>query len=237
MPYRSAGPYDRGPAVHQNREGRRNLPPPDLDPPASHEGGGPSTSAHLAVQPRGARFVQLYGRWVVLILPEVVSSCQLGPVRFTPVQARQSSRVTGSAYRSPSFFRSVPEVEFPVGSYERGAFGAALRDTVAVSAARLVHPLAEVVNNSVDGDVRESGFPCGGTRSEVVARRAGGLGAIGARWPLSTGLPMQGHRVDDESSVFPAQGGVRFGVYTGPMQMQKIAARTGSGAFAGVVGR
>ncbi len=80
-----------------------------------------------------------------------------------------------------------------------------------------MHPLAEVFNNSVDGGARRGGFPCGGTVSKIVARRAGALRAIGALRPLSTGRPVQGLRVDDESRVPAAQGGVRFGVYTGPM--------------------
>lgn len=106
----------------------------------------------------------------------------------------------------------------------------------AASSVRRVHPLADIVRDSVDGCVRDGVVPCGGTRSEVVAHRAGATRAIEARRPLSTGLPVQGRRVDQESSVSAAQGGVRFGVYTGPMQTQKITAHAGS-ALAGAVGR
>ncbi|PJM98566.1 hypothetical protein CG740_34515 [Streptomyces sp. CB01201] len=100
--------------------------------------------------------------------------------------------------------------------------------------ARPVCLCQEAFHSSVGGSVREGGFPCGGTRSEVVARRAGRHGAIVARRPLSTGLV--GRLVDDESSVSATQGGVRFGMYTCPMQTQKIMARTGS-APVGTVGR
>lgn len=86
------------------------------------------------------------------------------------------------------------------------------------SAAALVHPVWDFIDNSVGG-VLEGAVPCGGTRSEVVARRAGGLGSIGARRTLSTGRLVQAQRVDEESRVLPAQGGVRFDVYTGPMKM------------------
>lgn len=171
-----------------------------------------------------------------LIVPEVVSPCQLAPVRFTPVQARRSSRVTGSAYDSSLFFLFVQEEGLPVGSYKRGAFGAVSSDPVAAPADRLVHALADVVRSSVDGSVLGSGFPCGGTRSEIVARRAGAPGAIGARRPLSTGLPVQGRRMDQGSSVLPAEGGVRFGVYTGPMTQMPSASAV-SAALVGAVGR
>lgn len=154
--------------------------------------------------------------------------CQLDPVRFTPVQARRSSRVTESPYGSSPLFLFVQEEGLPVGSYKHGAFGAVSPGSLAALAVRLVHPLADVVRNSVDGTVLGGGFPCDGTRSEVVARRAGATGAIGVRRPLSTGRLVQARQVDDKSSVSAAQGGVRFGVYTGPMQTQKIAAPTGS---------
>ncbi|EDY48768.1 hypothetical protein SSCG_01796 [Streptomyces clavuligerus] len=57
----------------------------------------------------------------------------------------------------------------------------------AASAARLVHPLPDFINNSVDGGVREGTVPPHGTRSEVAAHRAG---APGTR-PLSTGGPRE----------------------------------------------
>nr|WP_238842356.1 hypothetical protein [Streptomyces sp. FR1] len=105
----------------------------------------------------------------------------------------------------------------------------------AASAAALIHLVRDVIDNSVD-DVFETAVPCGGTQFEVVARRAGAREAIRAERTLSTGLPVQSRRVDQESSVSAAQGGVRFGVYTGPMQTQKITACAGS-ALAGAVGR
>lgn len=187
---------------------------------------------------RGAwsRSGRLYEGWCPAIVHENGVSCQLDHVRFGLVRAIPASRVTGSASSSRRYFRFVPEVGFPVRSYKRGAFEAVSSAPAATSAVRLVHPLADVVRNSVDGTVLGSGFPCDGTRSEVVARRAGATGASGVRRPLSTGRLVQARQVDDETSVSAAQGGVRFGVYTGPMQTQKIAARTSS-ALAGAVGR
>ncbi|WP_246094882.1 hypothetical protein [Streptomyces roseicoloratus] len=84
------------------------------------------------------------------------------------------------------------------------------------STAALVHPVQDFIDNSVGG-VLEGAVPCGGTVSAIVARRAGGLGSIGARRTLSTGRLVQARQVDEESRVLPAQEGVRFGVYTGPM--------------------
>jgi len=122
-----------------------------------------------------------------LIVPEVVSPCQLDPVRFTPVQAWRSFRVTGSAYGSCLFFRFAPEEGFPVGSYKSSGFGAGSKGVVAVSATLLVHPLSEPVDSSGDGGAREGDVPCDGTRSEVVARRAGGNRVLAASRTLSTG--------------------------------------------------
>ncbi|MGA5430675.1 hypothetical protein ACPCVL_28250 [Streptomyces koyangensis] len=86
-------------------------------------------------------------------MPQISGPCQLDLVRFTPVQARRSSRVTGSAYLSPFFFRFMQETGFPVGSYKGEAFAAFASAPAAASAFRLVHPLTNVVRNSVDGSV------------------------------------------------------------------------------------
>ncbi|GGV89909.1 hypothetical protein GCM10010228_77130 [Streptomyces massasporeus] len=111
---------------------------------------------------------------------------------------------------------------------------------IAASAVRLMHPLSEVVDNSVDGGVREVGVPCGGTGSKIVARGAGARGVIGAERNLSTGCSVQGRRVDQETRVLLAEGGVRFGVYTGPMAAQAMlgcSALAVSIAPVGAVGR
>lgn len=68
---------------------------------------------------------------------------------------------------------------------------------------------------------------CGGVGQAFVtclvypkARRGGQVHAAGTRI-LSTGSPVQGRRVDEESRVRTApDGGVRFGGYTGPMTTQ-----------------
>lgn len=144
-----------------------------------------------SVQPRGARSVQPYGRQVVLIVHDVVSLCQPEPVRFTPVQARRSSRVTGSAYGSCPFSRFVQEEGFPVGSYKSSVFGASSMGGVAASTASLLHPLSEVVDNSVDGGFREGVVPCGGTGFKIFARLTGAHTVPAALRPLSTGVLRQ----------------------------------------------
>lgn len=112
--------------------------------------------------------------------------------------------MTGSAYGSSFFFRFLPEEGFPVGSYKSSGFGAVSKGSVAASAAPLVHPLAEIIDNRVDDAVHTDGFPCGGTVSKISARRAGGPGGIAPSRPLSTGVPLQGRRVDEETRVLAA---------------------------------
>lgn len=101
-----------------------------------------------------------------------------------------------------------------------------------MSAAWLVHPLSEFISNSVAGGVREGAVPCGGTGSKISARCAGGRGVIRAERALSTGRVLQGRWMDHEACVLPAEGGVRFGVYTGLMTTQAIFTSP-----AGTVGR
>ncbi|PLW66694.1 hypothetical protein C0036_21820 [Streptomyces sp. DJ] len=97
----------------------------------------------------------------------------------------------------------------------------------------MIHPVQDVIDNSVD-DVLEGAVPCGGTGSKIVARRARVAGSIGARRTLSTGRPVQGRRVNDESRVLAAQGGVRFGVYTGPMARMTSVLAVSAAAVAAV---
>lgn len=83
----------------------------------------------------------------------------------------------------------------------------------------LVYPRG--FGNSVDRRVREDVGPCGGTGFKIVVHHAGARRGIGAGRHLSTGRPVQGRRVDKETRGLPApDGGVRFGVYTGPMATQ-----------------
>ncbi|MFD3759696.1 hypothetical protein [Streptomyces sp. NPDC058622] len=141
--------------------------------------------------------------------------------------------MTGSQSGSCTFTEFVPEVGFPVRSYRSGPFGVGSPVTVTVSAAPLMYPLAEVVNNFVDGGIREGGVPCGGTDSKIFARRAGVPGGIGAEGAMSTGRLLQGRRVDHETAV---NGGVRFGVYTGPMATQTAFDSSASAVFTALVG-
>lgn len=111
---------------------------------------------------------------------------------------------------------------------------------VAAPAVSLVHSVSEVVDNSVDGGVREDRVPCDGMGFKIVARRAGALGVIRAQRSLSTGRAVQGRRVDEETCILPAEGGVRFGVYTSPMATQAMSgcwALAVSTAPAGAVGQ
>lgn len=72
------------------------------------------------------------------------------------------------------------------------------------------------------------------TRSSRVPARGAGCGA------LSTGVPSQSRRMDDNEMRRTSSGGVRFGVYTGPMATQvalRCSAPLVSGAPVGAVGR
>lgn len=122
-----------------------------------------------------------------LIVPESGVPCQLDPVRFTPVQERRPSRVTGSSHGSCAFALFLLEVGFPVGNYKSSAFGVSM-SAVAASAAPLVH----VQVGASDGGVREGVIPCDGTRLKIVARRAG----VPAEQALATGDLVHGRRMD-----------------------------------------
>ncbi|MGW6857821.1 hypothetical protein [Streptomyces xanthophaeus] len=136
--------------------------------------------------------------------------------------------MTGSQSDSFTFTQFVPEEGFPVGSDKTSAFGVGSLRAVAVSTVPFLNPIAEVIDNSVDGGAREDSVPCGGTGSKIVARRAGAPAGIGAERPLSTGRPVQGRRMDQESAP---NGGVRFGVYTCPMATQTTFGSSGSSVF------
>lgn len=88
----------------------------------------------------------------------------------------------------------------------------------AAPAAPLVHPLSVVINNYIDGGVREVVVPCGGTSLKISA---GAETLAATSQPLSTGRPLQGRRMDEETQVRTApDGGARFGGYTGPKATQ-----------------
>ncbi|MGW6410459.1 hypothetical protein ACWF95_25165 [Streptomyces vinaceus] len=84
--------------------------------------------------------------------------------------------------------RFVQEEGFPVRSYKSNFFGAGSTGVVAASAAPLVYPFSEVVDNSVDGGLREGVVPRGGTGSKILARLAGAIGVLATALPLSTGV-------------------------------------------------
>ena len=103
---------------------------------------------------------------------------------------------------------------------------------LAASAVSLVHPLAEVIDSSVDGVALEGVVPWGGTGFKILFRRAGAPGVIRAEQALSIGRVLQGRRMDHEARVLPAERGVRFGVYTSLMTTQAVVPNP-----AGTVGR
>jgi hypothetical protein len=213
------GPPPQGLRASAEPRGEEKSPPPDRCPPTSHEGGATNSSAHPArLEPEGSGRSSYMESRSILIVPESGAPCQLGIGRFTVVRALQASRVTGSTCGSSAFTRFLPKTAFPVGSYESSVLGLGLRGLVA---AALVCPLSELVGESVT-EVLEGVVPCGGTRSEVSARGAGARGAIRAEPTLSTGGLVQGRRMDHEAPVLPAEGGVRFGVYTSLMTTQVV---------------
>ncbi|GAA1554144.1 hypothetical protein GCM10009731_05580 [Streptomyces globosus] len=154
-------------------------------------------------------------------MPDLVSPEKSSAVRFGAIQPFCAFRVTEQTSAIRPFAPFEQEGVLPVGSHNP------------TGSVRSV--AARVLNNFLGG-VLEGAVPCGGTRSEVLARRTGARGVIQAERTLSTGLPVQGRRVDDESLVLPAQGGVRFGVYTGPMT-NMTSVRTESVAVVAAVGR
>ncbi len=131
-------------------------------------------------------------------MPDLVSPEKSSPARFCPVRTFDVFHVTEQASLIQCFAAFEQEVALPPGSHDL---------IVSTGSTR---PL-------LNSCVRESVVPCGGTGSKVSARRAGARGVIRAERTLPTGLLVQGRQVDNESRVLPVQGGVRFGVYTGPM--------------------
>ncbi|MFJ9551762.1 hypothetical protein [Streptomyces erythrochromogenes] len=97
--------------------------------------------------------------------------------------------MTGSTYGSPIFARFVSEN--PVRSYKSIGFGAVSQGSVAASAARLVHPLAGVVDNPVGRGALEGAVQCGGTGFKIFARLTGAHTVPAALRPLSTGVLRQ----------------------------------------------
>ncbi len=154
---------------------------------------------------------------VLAIVPDLVSPEKSSAVRFGAIHAVRAFYVMEQA---PAIYPFAPfgqKEGLSVGSH---------------NPARSARSVSLRVRDDFVGGVLEGAVSCGGTRSEVVARRAGAQGAIRAERTLSTGRLVQGRRMDHEARVLPAEGGARFGVYTGLMTTQMI-----STAPAGAVGR
>ncbi|MFH9016111.1 hypothetical protein ACH4C6_32620 [Streptomyces sp. NPDC017943] len=171
------------------------------------------------------------------MVPDLAPPEKSKAVRFGEVCGFRSSRVTESLSNFFLFATFEQEAGFPVGSYKSSAFEPVSMGVVGAPATQLFHPCPEFIGTAVDGGACEGAVPCGGTDSKIVARRAGVAGSIGARRTLSTGLPVQGRRMDEETGVLPVPVGVRFGVYTGPMTTLMASALVASIAPLGAVGR
>lgn len=206
---------------------------------------------------------------VSAIVQHAGTSCQLDLVRFTPVRAARSSCTPKKTVALWGIYSLWPHKSLAMGVTdttnaaggsngaarvgESGAYGANPRPghgaamplylssscPVSASAAPLVHPLSEFVDNSVDEGPQQGVIPSGGTGIKIVAHRAGVPRVIRAERALSTGRPVQGRRMDEKARVLSAEGGVRFGVYTGPMTqaMLRCSAFAVSAAPVGAVGR
>lgn len=106
----------------------------------------------------------------------------------------------------------------------------------ASSAARYRRLLARVIGCSVD-DSSGGTFPYGGTVSKIRSHPVEAPTVIRDRRALSTGRLVHRQRMDLEVRVLPAQACVHCGGCSGSMQTRKAAARVGSGAPFGKVGR
>ncbi len=167
------------------------------------------------------------------IVHELRSSCQ---VDHGQVSTPSGVIAAGCGVPSMRIVTYITPLDCRTGTSWSAARLASGMSAEAASVAGLDHHVVDVIDNSVDA-ARLGAFPSGGTGSKIVARRAGATGGIGARRALSTGRLGQGRRVDDFSRVSAAEGGVRFGVYTGPMTTQTISFLAASTALVGPVGR
>ena len=150
---------------------------PSRPAPAPHGGGLPPASTHRSFPFRAGRSDSHMEVGVSVIVHDLVSPCQLDRARFTPVRAPHASRVTrfarpvcpvhGISHEDSSGW-SVTPPPAPDTFTKRGA------------PVLLAAPVAAVLGG---------GVPPHGTRSEVVVRRAGGIGALAGSGPLSTGGP------------------------------------------------
>jgi hypothetical protein len=138
---------------------------------------------------------------VFAIVPDLVSPEKSNAVRFHAIRTVRAFHVTEQTSTIYPFAAFGQEESLPVGIHK---------------SARSVRSVSPVRNSLADG-VLEGGVPCDGTRSQVLARRAGAWGVIRAERALSTGRSVQGRRMDHKARVLPARGVVRFGVYTCPM--------------------
>ncbi|SCE49751.1 hypothetical protein GA0115245_144239 [Streptomyces sp. di188] len=139
--------------------------------------GLPPASTHRSFPFRAGRSDSHMEVGVSVIMHDLVSPCQLDRARFTPVRAPHASRVTGFARpvcpvhgisHEDSSGWSVTPPPAPDTFTKRG------------TPVLLAAPVTAVLGG---------GVPPHGTRSEVVVRRAGGIGALAGSGPLSTGGP------------------------------------------------
>lgn len=140
---------------------------------------------------------------VFAIVPDLVSPEKSSAARFGTIYAVRAVRVTEQAPAILPFMPFGQEESLPVRSHNLAG------------SARSVS--VRVHNYFVSG-VLEGVVPCGGTRSEVVVRRAGARGVIRAERTLSTGRPVQAAEMIASCSAVPGprfapEEGVRLGRY------------------------
>ncbi len=127
--------------------------------------------------------------WCLAIVHETCVSCQLDHVRFDRIRASHASRVM-----------ELAALVCPVhGINHEDASGWSVAPTPGRQTyterrtpVLLAAPAAAVLRGSV---------PWGGTRSEVPARRAGGIGGLAGSWPLPTDGPRKAAEMISFSSV------------------------------------
>lgn len=159
---------------------------------------------------------------VFAIVPDLVSPEKSSAVRFGTIQPFRAFHVTEQTSVIRPFAPFSQEEGLPVGSH---------------NPAGSVRSVSTRVRDNFVGGVLDGAVPCGGTGSKISARRAGVRGVIRAERALSTGRLGHCRRMDHEARVLPAQGGVRFGVYTGPMTTQMTPPLVAPAAPVEAVGR
>jgi hypothetical protein len=135
--------------------------------------------------------------------PLGASSCRLGDASTTGAIVQDCHAVFQPSYARLIRFRAV----WAMSSAALPAAPAPLHGALGLSGGAVAAPkLARALSGphdpySDDGSVRVGAVPCDGTRSEVVARRSGGIGALAGSRSLPTGGPRKAARMISISYV------------------------------------